>query len=272
MHLAEVVKKRSVTIAGPRRVIAILLATISCGDREDGFGKRVKNGNGSEIRYWIERTLDKVCIQDKDKITVTDRYEFETVEPININEENATWTFDWDQLVGLEVEGIEGIPIAERKGRKPKALRYEIKAKADATEWVLKVPIKTLECDGKTWEIKGESVLKSSIQIGTTDVIRGSSIFEAMIRNEELRKYVPTFPWFAWLLAEMGEEGVPWSGDGSVHCTAENLIVTRADVMREVAKVKEDLRKEAEARIKEIERDHRKKLAEMEKSIKNWKE
>jgi hypothetical protein len=43
----------------------ILLATIRCGSRKDVFGKRVKeNGEGPEIRYRVERTLEnKVCIQ-----------------------------------------------------------------------------------------------------------------------------------------------------------------------------------------------------------------
>jgi hypothetical protein len=144
---------------------------------------------------------------------------------------------------------------------------YNIKATAaDAADGVLKVSI-TLKCDEYTWTITEGSIIKSTIRIGTTDVKRGKTISEAMIRNFELRKYVPTFSWFAWLLAEMGE-GLPWSGDLSAYCTAENLIVTRADVMREVAKVKEDLRKETEARIKKIETDYRKKFVEMDKTIK----
>ena len=239
----------------------ILLATISCGPRKDVFGKRVAN-DGSEIRYWIERTLDKVCIQGNDEIVVTDRYAFETVGPININEENAEWTLDWNKLKNLEVVGR---PVEKLQGREPE-VTYNIKAKAGGDAWVLKVPI-TLKCDKYTWTITEGSIIKSTIRIGTTDVKHGNTISEAMIRNLELRKYVPTFSWFAWLLAENGEE-LPWSGDLSAYCTAENLIVTRADVMREVAKVKEDLRKETEARIKKIETDYRKKFVEMDKTIK----
>jgi hypothetical protein len=243
----------------------ILLATISCGSRKDVFGKRVKeNGEGPEIRYRVERTLEnKVCIQGNDKIKVTDRYAFETVGPININEGNANWTLVWNKLKNLEVVDT---PVEQLQGREPE-VTYNIKATAaDAADGVLKVPI-TLKCDEYTWTITEGSIIKSTIRIGTTDVKRGKTISEAMIRNFELRKYVPTFSWFAWLLAEIGE-GLPWSGDLSAFCTAENLIVTRADVMREVAKVKEDLRKETEARIKKIETDYRKKFVEMDKTIK----
>jgi hypothetical protein len=259
----------------------ILLATISCGDREDSFWKRIKNGNGSEIRYWIERTLDKVSIiktnpdAEEDVIKVTDTYEVENRDSV----EKVKWIINWTvvnkylkQLPGLELKSPSN-GEQEYTGQKI-SVEYDIIATIDAGGADIKVPV-TLKCDDKVWNLNEQSVLKSSIQIGTTDVIRGSTISEAMIRNEELRKYVPTFSWFAWLLAEIGEEGVPLSGDVGVHCAAKNIIgakVTRADVMREVEKVRQDLRNEAEARIKEIETDYIKKLTKMKESIKKLEE
>ena len=267
----------------------ILLATISCGDREDGFWKRVKNGNGSEIRYWVERSLSKVCIiktnpdAEEDIIKVTDKYEVENRDSIK----EVKWIINWtDVNTYLQPQGLKlkspSNGEQEYTGQKI-SVEYEIIATADVGGADIKVPIK-LECDGKNWNLNEQSVLKSTIQIGISDVRRGSTIFEAMIRNEELRKYVPTFPWFAWLLAEMGEEGVPWSGDVGAHCTAKvayRLIrakVTRGEVMGEVAKVKEDLRKEMEAKLGELEKKNadaikkiatecRKRLTEMDNTI-----
>ena len=250
----------------------ILLATISCGPRKDVFGKRVAS-DGSEIRYWIERTLDKVCIQGNDEIVVTDRYAFETVGPININEENAEWTLDWNKLKNLEVVGR---PVEKLQGREP-VVTYNIKAKAGGDAWVLKVPI-TLKCDEYTWTITEGSIIKSTIRIGTTDVKRGKTISEAMIRNLELRKYVPTFPWFTWLLAGNGE-GLPWSGDLSVYCTAEGVLRQPVPFAPQVARVKEDLHKEMDSKIvelekknanaiKKIETEYEKKLTDMDKAIK----
>ena len=251
----------------------ILLATISCGPRKDVFGKRVKNVNGSEIRYWIERTLSRVCIRDQDEIVVTDRYAFETVGPIGIDEGNAKWTLDWTKLKNLE---IVGTPVEKLQGREP-VVTYNIKAKADGDAGVLKVPI-TLTCDGYTWTIKEESILKSTIRIGTTDVERGSTIFEAMIRNLEKRKYVATFPWFARMSGLMREE-LPWSGDLSVYCTAEGVLQTPVGIAMQVARVREDMRKEMDSKmvelekknayaIKKVETEYRKKLADMANTIK----
>ena len=250
----------------------ILLATISCGPRKDVFGKRVAS-DGSEIRYWIERTLDKVCIQGNDEIVVTDRYAFETVGPININEENAEWTLDWNKLKNLEVVGR---PVEKLQGREPE-VTYNIKAKAGGDAWVLKVPI-TLKCDEYTWTITEGSIIKSTIRIGTTDVKRGKTISEAMIRNLEQRKYVATFPWFAWLLAGNGE-GLPWSGDLSVYCTAEGVSQASGRIAWQVARLGEDLHNEMDSKIvelekknanaiKKIETEYEKKLTDMDKAIK----
>ena len=45
----------------------IVLATISCGPRKDGiFSMRVENDDGLEIRYWVERTLNKIFPDNDD--------------------------------------------------------------------------------------------------------------------------------------------------------------------------------------------------------------
>ena len=256
----------------------ILLATISCGLRKDSlFGKLVADDDddGSEIRYWVERTLDKVCIQGQDDIigiTVTDKYVFEWLD--------CSWPLTYSiELDNLTVVGQTDNNITLLPSPIPEAT-YNIKATADAAEGVLKGPKTLKDNGGSTWTIKEESVLKSTIRIGITDVKRGKTISEAMIRNLELRKYVPTFSWFAWLLAEIGEE-LPWSGDVSVHCTAEEVSRKKIapGVPRQVARVREDMRKELDSKIvalekknadaiKKIESDYKKKLADMDKAIK----
>ncbi|MBE9572213.1 MAG: hypothetical protein IMF11_16415 [Proteobacteria bacterium] len=261
----------------------ILLATISCGSRKDRlFGKLVATSDGSEIRYWVERTLSKVCIiktnpdADEDIITVTDKYAFETVGPINIAEESAIWTLDWTKLKNLEVVGN---PVGTLQGREPVVVTYHITAKDDgAADGVLKVPITKLDCDTDvSLDLTGEP-LKSTIRIGTTDVERGKTISEAMIRNLEQRKYVATFPWFARLSGLMGEE-LPWSGDLSAYCTAEEVLQAPDRITMQVARVREDIRKEMDSKIvalekknanaiKKIETEYEKKLTDMDKAIK----
>jgi hypothetical protein len=235
-----------------------------------------------QIRYWVERTLSKVCIiktnpdADEDIITVTDKYAFETVGPINIAEESAIWTLDWTKLKNLEVVGN---PVGTLQGREPVVVTYHITAKDDgAADGVLKVPITKLDCDTDvSLDLTGEP-LKSTIRIGTTDVERGKTISEAMIRNLEQRKYVATFPWFARLSGLMGEE-LPWSGDLSAYCTAEEVLQAPDRITMQVARVREDIRKEMDSKIvalekknanaiKKIETEYEKKLTDMDKAIK----
>ncbi len=278
----------------------IILATISCGPRKDGiFGMRVKNGNGLEIRYSVERTLkDKVCIPqgnsatDQDIITVTDSYEFENEEPID--ESSVTWELDWSALDNENIE-VVGELMIELQGRSP-SLTYKIKAKpnAPAGEANLRVPV-TLECGDKRWDLRKqpniEPYLTSPILIGITDVRRGSTIFKAMIRNVEYRKFVASFQWFAWLSEVLGDEYYPWSGDVSVHCAVpeEEICATRrkntlvGKINRRVTKIREDLLKEMETKlkragkksaeaIKKVETDYKKKLVKMDKTIKELEE
>jgi hypothetical protein len=229
----------------------ILLATISCGSRKDSlFGKLVAASDGSEIRYRVERTLkNKVCIQGNDEIEVNDRYAFETVEPINIAEESAIWTLDWTKLNNLEVVGNP----ETLQGREPEVTYYITANAAVAADGVLKVPITKLDCDtGVSLDLTGEP-LKSTIRIGTTDVERGKTISEAMIRNLEQRKYVATFPWFARMSGLMREE-LPWSGDLSAHCTAEGVLQAPVRIAMQVARVREDMRKEMDSKIVELEK------------------
>jgi hypothetical protein len=211
---------------------------------------------------------------DEDIINVIDRYA--VALPLICSGKEPTWTPDWSMLEKSKKLEVVGIPVEDPQDRELE-VTYEIKAKADGDAGVLKVPIK-IECDGKTWKIKGESsVLKSTIRIGTTDVERGKTISEAMIRNLEQRKYVATFPWFALLLAG-NREGLPWSGDLSAHCTVEGVLQAPDRIAMQVAGVREDMRKEMDSKIvelekknadaiKKIETKYNKKLTDMDKAI-----
>ena len=104
-----------------------------------------------------------------------------------------------------------------------------------------------------------------------------------MIRNMEYRKFVASFPWFAWL-SEVMEEYLPWSGDVSAHCAPEIIMEqfratpSKAEIKREVRKMRKELIKEMRSEIKESEKkttaaikrlktDNVKKFEEMNKKI-----
>ena len=277
----------------------ILLATISCGSRKDGiFGMRVKNGNGSEIRYWVERTLDKVCIKKssatkEDVIRVTDTYEFDVEDGIDC--QSINWEVD---LTKLQNEGLSVEPVKEEKRDLKLLLEYQVWTTQNAKTGLrdIGVPVKKLTYRDEQgneiiWKDTDLPTLESPIEIGTADVRRGNTISVATIRNVEYRKFVASFQWFAWLSEVLGDEYYPWSGDVSVHCAVpeEEICATRRKntivgrINRRVAKVRKDLRKETEVRmaqlekknaasIKKVDTQYKKKLAEMNKAIKKLEE
>ena len=63
--------------------------------------------------------------------------------------------------------------------------------------------------------------LKSDIDTVNTNVKRGNIISTPMIRNMELRKYIPTFNWMAWIMDSHEENNIPWSGYLKNFCTSE---------------------------------------------------
>jgi len=210
-------------------------ATISCGRRIDGFFSRrvilTDNSGGTvavEIRCSLRRTLNKVCsVQGENPILVTDSYEFESKE--NIDESQIKWSFEWSKSQNLQVAGGPENMI----GKRPQ-LTYTIKAVPNSVAGTasLQVPV-TVECLQQAGTItkilNGDlPVHVSPIAIGVSDVKRGAIISDAMIRSVESRKYVATFPWFAWLSEVLEEDGLPWSGDVSVHCAAERFIPGRS--------------------------------------------
>jgi len=274
----------------------ILLATISCGARKDGiFSKRITNGDGAEIRYRIERKLDKVCIKrstgsEEDIITVTDTYEVEVENGIGY--QGIDWEIDWTKL---QNDGLSIEPVKEEKREGELILEYQVWATANVAtgQKYIGVPVKKLEYTDESgneiiWDDSLLPQLKSPIEVGIVNVRRGKTISAAMIRSVEWRKYVATFPWFAWLSTVMGEEQqLPWSGDVSVHCaiTAEAIcgsprITNVTDIIRKrVERVEKAIRQETEAKIEVIEKrynaainkvktDYKKSLADMDKRIK----
>jgi hypothetical protein len=266
----------------------ILLATISCGPRFDGtFGRRVSKVDGSaKIRYWVERTLDnKVYIEksstseDQDIIVVKGSYEFDPEE--SIDDKSIHWEIEWDDLPlpdGVNVTKTTD-PTQDKKFLVEYTIAADMTAKPGTAD--IEVPVSltysTVAGTQITWSKVDLPALLSHIEIGTTGVKRGKTISKAMIRNLEQRKYVATFPWFAWLLAGNGE-GLPWSGDLSAHCTVEGVLQAPDRIAMQVARVREDLRKEMDSKmvalekknadaIKKIERDYKNKLSDMDKAI-----
>jgi hypothetical protein len=284
----------------------ILLATISCGPRFDLLiSKRItKLDKSASIWYEEKRTLDKVCIckgdQDEDKymINVTGSYDFDTEEDLKYS--SIKWKINWNELPlpdGVKVELVDEKP-EDRKW----LVEFTIKADANAPKGPadIRVPVESLEYKQRKddqwedieWKTNELPAWHSPIEIGISGIKHSSTISDAMIRNVEERKFVATFPWFAWLIANIEEEEgeeLPFSGDLSVHCAAKvayNLRparVKRAGVIRQVAKVSEDIRNEmmvkiAEAEkksaeaIKKVETDYKKKLVKMDKTIKELEE
>ena len=170
----------------------ILLATISCKERFDFLSGWIEQDN-KRIHYQVKRTLDKVCINPgngNDVISVNDIYEFETDEIVK----NIVWNITGD-IGDIEKELLDRTKSATNT--------YTIKENSEGN------PI--------TWAL---SPLESEIDTINTIVKRGNIISAPMIRNMELRKYLPTFNWFTWIMGDPKGNRIPWSGDLKTHCTS----------------------------------------------------
>lgn len=185
----------------------ILLATISCKERFDFLSEWVeKEFNGQtkvkkRIHYQVKRTLDKVCIDPnvgEDNINITDIYEFETDEDVT----DIKWTID---------------NASSGNTKSVRVVINDIKEKGDIPNVI---ELQYVDSEGKTrdWTLPP---LESKIDTINTTVKRGDIISEPMIRNMELRKYVPTFNWFAWIMGSQEDNIIPWSGDLKNHCIPE---------------------------------------------------
>lgn len=184
----------------------ILLATISCNERYDFLSKWVEQDIGDvtkRIHYQIKRTLkDKVCIGIGSFIVVRDTYEFE----IDDNVTDIRWV--------ISVNGT-----SETFGTNSATIEYNITENIDES----KVEIILNYKDSTNTLIEWDNLppLESEIDTDNTIVKRGNIISAPMIRNIELREYVPTFNWFAWIMGSFEENGIPWSGDLKDHCIPE---------------------------------------------------
>lgn len=250
----------------------ILLATISCGPRQDGiFGIKVTNENGKKIRFWAERNLNKVCLSGNNSIEVRDSYSFENTGNIDTNANSATWTFDWNQLDNLQL--LETSPGNNQTSQHVDVLYHAIiNTSVEATEGNIKVPV-TLQLGDETWSLP---TLESPVQIGISDVKPVKVITKALIRNVEYRKFVPTFQWFAWLSEILGED-YPWSGDVSKHCASRQVYDSSAQLSERIEETKKEIAKKMEnmalqlekkADEKKIEALHKKHITEQNKKIK----
>jgi hypothetical protein len=187
----------------------ILLAKISCKERYDFLSQWIEQDYfvGSKItikkriHYQVKRTLkEKVCLDPGGVILVTDIYEFETDEIVN----NIKWV-------------INEITYGNEK----KSITREYRIIENIDKFEVKVKLEYQDSGGNTitWDELLLPTLISEIDTDNTIVKRGEKISAPMIRNMELRKYVPTFNWFDWIMGE--ENRIPWSGDLKIHCTPE---------------------------------------------------
>jgi len=184
----------------------ILLATISCKERFDFLSQWVEQdyfvGTQTTIKkrihYQIRRTLHNVCIDSgNNKIVIEDTYEFETDE----NVEDIVWIIN-DQ----EYENTKSVTKI-----------HEIEEIIDQFEVSVKLKYKVSQ-EERNWTLP---TLKSEIDTKNKIVKRGDIISAPMIRNMELRKYVPTFNWFAWIMGSHEENSIPWSGYLKKFCASE---------------------------------------------------
>ena len=182
----------------------ILLATISCKERYDFLSKWIEwdfvdQSTKKSIYYQIKRTLDK---DSEDVIQVTDIYEFETDEIVN----NIKWVIN-DEPYKNQTKSI--------------TVPHTINENID--EFEVKVGLEYQDSVGNTiiWNGSKLPILQSEIDTVNTIVKRGNIISAPMIRNMELRKYVPTFNWLAWIMGSHGENSIPWSGYLKKFCASE---------------------------------------------------
>lgn len=190
----------------------ILLATISCKERFDFLSQWVEQdyfvGTQTTIKkrihYQVERTLDKVCMDpDNDVIKVKDIYEFDIDETVS--------NIKWDIQINDEATSIDNTKSAK--------VEYEIKENIDPSNVIVKLYYD--DSNGKDIKWENLPTLKSEIDATNTIVKRGNIISAPMIRNMELRTYVPTFNWFAWIMGNHEENSIPWSGNLKTYCTPE---------------------------------------------------
>ncbi|MBW2662857.1 MAG: hypothetical protein JRD93_12905 [Deltaproteobacteria bacterium] len=182
----------------------ILLATISCKERFDFLSKWVEwdfveQSTKKSIYYQIKRTLDK---DSEDVIQVTDIYEFETDEIVN----NIKWVINADTYEN-QTKSITVLHTINENIDK-----FEVKVGLEYQDSVGNIII---------WNGSKLPTLQSEIDTVNTIVKRGNIISAPMIRNMELRKYVPTFNWLAWIMGSHGENSIPWSGYLKKFCASE---------------------------------------------------
>jgi hypothetical protein len=184
----------------------ILLATISCKERFDFLSQWVVNDTiKKRIYYQVKRTLNKVCIDSNDVndiIKVTDVYEFETDERV----ENIEWVIN-DEIYENQTKSI--------------TVPHTINENIDKFEVKVKLEYQDSAGETITWNELVLPTLQSEIDTDNTIVKRGNIISAPMIRNMELRKYVPTFNWLAWIMGSQEENNIPWSGDLRNQCIPE---------------------------------------------------
>ena len=221
----------------------ILLATISCKERFDFLSKWMEkdfDGITKSIHYQVKRTLDKVCIDPSnvnDVIKVTDVYEFET-----------------DEMVSDIIWKINGIQRIEKT--KSIVVDYDIKENNSGNTVTLTIN------DSEGWDLP---TLESEIDTVNAIVKRGNIISAPMIRNIELRKYVPTFDWFAWIMGSFEENSIPWSGDLKAHCISQERRPTPVYTI-EMNKIRESLNIQMEKQ-KTKNDEFIKKFKDIEKKI-----
>lgn len=221
----------------------ILLATISCKERFDFLSKWMEkdfDGVTKSIHYQVKRTLDKVCIDPSnvdDVIKVTDVYEFET-----------------DEMVSDIIWKING--IQRREKTKSIVVDYDIKENNSGNTVTLTIN------DSEGWDLP---TLESEIDTVNAIVKRGNIISAPMIRNIELRKYVPTFNWFAWIMGSFEENSIPWSGNLKAHCISQERRPTPVYTI-EMNKIRESLNIQMEKQ-KTKNDEFIKKFKDIEKKI-----
>ena len=196
----------------------ILLATISCKERFDFLSKWIVDDTiKKRIHYQIKRSLDK---DSEDVIQVTDIYEFETDEIVN----NIKWVIN-DEPYENQTKSIKVL--------------HTINENIDKFEVKVELEYQDSASQTITWNESVLPTLQSEIDRVNTIVKRGNIISAPMIRNMELRKYVPTFNWLYWIMGSFEENGIPWSGYLKNFCTSEVLQATykaKLDELNEIIK------------------------------------
>lgn len=213
----------------------LLLATISCKERYDFLSRWVYkdfDGVTKRIHYQVKRTLDKVCIDPNivnDDIKVTDVYKFETDEIVD----NIIWNISIDEIKNPFTTKTATVDYSTQQN-----INTPVDNSIQQNNNIKKVTV-YLEYNDTGWTLP---TLESEIDTVNSIVKRGKIISAPMIRNIELRKYVPTFNWFAWIMGGQVENSIPWSGDLKKFCTL--------DIPQAMHKVKLD---ELNGKIKELE-------------------